>query len=249
MVCDKHQLQNREKCKRRSEQLRQEIFSHYGKSCVCCNESEIKFLTIDHIENNGSEHRKSEKVGSGGGFYAWLKRNSYPPGFQVLCWNCNAAKGMYGSCPHTLAVPSKDMKDNILVIMQGHSGSGKSTLARQIAKVIDAEIFSTDEFFVQDGVYKFDATKLGFFHQKNLENCIQAMKNGLNTICDNTNTQCWEAKGYVQAALDLGFKVKFVRAIGNFQNVHGVPTDKVEQMRQRLEDLTIESVLASKKPF
>ena len=55
--------------------------------------------------------------------------------------------------------------------------------------------------------------------------------------------------GGMQAALDLGFKVKFVRAIGNFQNVHGVPTDKVEQMRQRLEDLTIESVLASKKPF
>jgi adenylate kinase family enzyme len=248
-VCETHLLLNRAKCKYRGEKLRQEIFSYYGTSCICCDESEIKFLTIDHIENNGSEHRKSEKVGSGGSFYAWLKRNNFPSGFQVLCWNCNSAKGMYGTCPHNLAVPSKDMKDKLLVIMQGHSGSGKSTLAKQIAKVIDAEIFSTDDLFVENGVYKFDASKLGLFHKKNLENCIAAMKKGVNVICDNTNTRQWEAKGYVQVAIDLGFNVKFVRAIGNFQNVHGVPNDKVDQMRNRLEELTIENVLSSKKPF
>jgi len=248
-VCEMHLLKNRAKCKLRGEKLRQEVFDHYGKQCVCCGESEIKFLTIDHIGNDGSTHRKKEKVGSGGSFYAWLKRNNFPSGFQVLCWNCNAAKGLYGSCPHNLAVPSKHMNNKILVIMQGHSGSGKSTLAKQIAKVIDAEIFSTDELFIVNGVYKFDPSKLGFFHKKNLDNCIAAMKRGVNVVCDNTNIRQWEAKGYVEAALDLGFEVKFIRATGNFQNVHGVPNDKVEQMRARLEDLTVESVMASKKPF
>ena len=29
--------------------------------------------------------------------YPWEK---YPPGYQVLCHNCNLAKGFYGSCPH-----------------------------------------------------------------------------------------------------------------------------------------------------
>lgn len=30
----------------------------------------------------------------------WLRRNNYPNGFQVLCHNCNMAKGFYGKCPH-----------------------------------------------------------------------------------------------------------------------------------------------------
>ena len=33
--------------------------------------------------------------------YDWLKKNNFPPGFQVLCGSCNFAKGKYGSCPHT----------------------------------------------------------------------------------------------------------------------------------------------------
>jgi hypothetical protein len=26
--------------------------------------------------------------------------NEFPDGFQVLCHNCNLAKGYYGECPH-----------------------------------------------------------------------------------------------------------------------------------------------------
>ena len=36
-----------------------------------------------------------------GDMYQWLKANSYPDGFQILCFNCNCAKGAYGECPHT----------------------------------------------------------------------------------------------------------------------------------------------------
>lgn len=32
--------------------------------------------------------------------YAWLHANKYPDGFQVLCHNCNMAKGFYSRCPH-----------------------------------------------------------------------------------------------------------------------------------------------------
>lgn len=37
---------------------------------------------------------------SGQAVYYWLKRNHYPPGFRVLCSNCNFARGKYGHCPH-----------------------------------------------------------------------------------------------------------------------------------------------------
>jgi hypothetical protein len=56
------------------------------------------FLTIDHIENNGAEHRRQQRNGQNKGhdIYAWLRKNNYPEGFQVLCYNCNCAKGIYG---------------------------------------------------------------------------------------------------------------------------------------------------------
>jgi len=33
--------------------------------------------------------------------YKWLVANDFPPGFQVLCANCNMAKDRPGGCPHT----------------------------------------------------------------------------------------------------------------------------------------------------
>lgn len=69
--------------------------------CNCCGEKEIKFLGIDHIEGGGVKHRK-ELQEAGTTIYLWLRKNNYPEGFQVLCHNCNLAKGYYGECPHKL---------------------------------------------------------------------------------------------------------------------------------------------------
>lgn len=81
------------------QKLRDDIFNHYGRACTCCGENNIKFLCIDHINGGGNKHR--EKVGgSGSKTYQWLRKNNYPKGFQVLCHNCNMAKGLYGECPH-----------------------------------------------------------------------------------------------------------------------------------------------------
>jgi hypothetical protein len=83
----------------RSLLLRQTVLSHYGNRCTCCGETTYEFLAIDHINNNGAKHRK--EIGLGGSrIYRWLKDNNYPDGFQVLCHNCNQAKGHYGECPH-----------------------------------------------------------------------------------------------------------------------------------------------------
>jgi hypothetical protein len=79
--------------------LREQILREYGGVCVCCGESEPKFLSIDHINNDGAEHRK--EVGHGGRLYRWLRRNGFPKdNYQLLCMNCNFAKGRYGLCPH-----------------------------------------------------------------------------------------------------------------------------------------------------
>lgn len=72
----------------------------YGGSkpkCKCCGESTYEFLCIDHIRGGGNAHRKEIGLGH---IYRWLIANKFPKGFQVLCHNCNLAKGFYGKCPH-----------------------------------------------------------------------------------------------------------------------------------------------------
>lgn len=81
----------------------------YGGICQCCHESEIAFLTIDHIDNDGARHRRRDGVGGGHNFYQWLKNNNYPSGFQVLCMNCNFSKHTNGgTCVHQ---EQKNVKD------------------------------------------------------------------------------------------------------------------------------------------
>ena len=77
------------------------IRAYGGYVCACCGETEPLFLTLDHTENNGREHRL--QIGNKGGhrFYKWLEENNWPPGLQVLCMNCNHGKYRNnGICPH-----------------------------------------------------------------------------------------------------------------------------------------------------
>lgn len=81
--------------------LKDETFTAYGGYiCSCCGETEKLFMTIDHINGGGNTHRKSLGNAGGKDFYTWLRKNGYPEGYQVLCYNCNISKGHYGICPH-----------------------------------------------------------------------------------------------------------------------------------------------------
>jgi hypothetical protein len=68
--------------------------------CACCGEIHIEFLSIDHIHGGGNKHIKKISR-EGANFYYWLIKNGFPEGFQVLCYNCNRAKGRTGArfCP------------------------------------------------------------------------------------------------------------------------------------------------------
>lgn len=77
------------------------VFEAYGGFvCNCCGETMNECLSIDHLNNNGHVHRK--EIGSqGSAFYAWLVSNNFPPGYQVLCMNCQFGKKHNGGvCPH-----------------------------------------------------------------------------------------------------------------------------------------------------
>lgn len=73
----------------RERQYRRECVEHYGGVCVTCGEKEFGFLTIDHVAGGGSQHRKKEQTWRIGNY---LRKRGFPPGFQVMCFNCNHLK-------------------------------------------------------------------------------------------------------------------------------------------------------------
>lgn len=129
--------------------------------------------------------------------------------------------------------------EKTLYIVRGIPGSGKSTFA----KTLGGTHFETDEFFMVDGEYKFDPTKLKEAHRWCQDSVNTAMilnhTAGLNNVIvvSNTFTQEWEMESYFQMADTYGYKV-FSVIVENRHggiNTHGVPEDKLQVMRDRFE--------------
>jgi len=67
-----------------------EYIDEYGGKCIICGEDRWEFLTVDHVNGNGSRHRKLLGNRSGTVFYAWLKQQGWPKDdYRLLCFNCN----------------------------------------------------------------------------------------------------------------------------------------------------------------
>ena len=75
------------------------VFEHYGNKCECCGETEMVFLTIDHINNDGYQDKK--RGITGGRLYTRIIKENFPSIYRVLCWNCNCGRRLNnGICPH-----------------------------------------------------------------------------------------------------------------------------------------------------
>ena len=73
-----------------------EYYSNGTNQCECCSENHLEFLCIDHINGGGNKHR--QKIGEYLPLH--LKKQGFPPGYRILCHNCNMSMGFYGYCPH-----------------------------------------------------------------------------------------------------------------------------------------------------
>ena len=101
--------------------IRLNVLEHYSKHlsnsntpcCNCCGENfHIDFLAVDHILGRQEMDSEPElvKLGyssklEGKMLQSWIVRNNFPDGFQILCTNCNTAKGMKknnNKCPHEM---------------------------------------------------------------------------------------------------------------------------------------------------
>ena len=135
------------------------------------------------------------------------------------------------------------MIPKILTLVRGLPGRGKSTFANFIWN--DYAICEADKFFTdKEGNYNFDATKLRQAHEWCREQVEIRMKdNEVNPqfypeiVVSNTFTQEWEMEAYYKLAEQYGYKV-FSIIVENRHggiNQHGVPAEKLEQMKARFE--------------
>ena len=115
-----------------------------------------------------------------------------------------------------------------LLIIRGLPGSGKSTLARSLGR----KHFEADMLMVDDGGrYHFQPDILAEAHEWCLESCRSALSQGYDVVVSNTFTRRWEVMPYI----NLGYPFSVVVCEGRWQNIHNVPAEKIEQMRQRWE--------------
>lgn len=126
-----------------------------------------------------------------------------------------------------------------LYLVRGIPGSGKSTLAKSLGGVhIEA-----DQYFMEKGEYKFDATKL-----KNAHNYCQSQTqawmgsdgqqvNVDRIVVSNTFTQEWEMQPYFEMAAKHDYRVYslIVENRHGGVNAHSVPEETIEKMKTRFE--------------
>ena len=127
----------------------------------------------------------------------------------------------------------------ILYIIRGLSGSGKTTLANQLSPVV----YSADDWFTnEDGEYNFNPDELFNAHKHCQDNVRESMnadgKFGVQfpvIAVANTFSQGWEADPYFKLAEEFGYSPFVIECQNTFTNVHDVPQETIDAMRDRWE--------------
>lgn len=146
----------------------------------------------------------------------------------------NARARLHGTGHNVQPTTHPGPVDTELVLIRGLPGSGKSTMARVLA-LVGYQHFEADQFFMQDGVYRFDGSRIREAHAWCQDMTRKALLQGHRTVVSNTFTQLREMAPY-QAMSRL---VRVIEAQGHWGNVHGVPEETLQRMAGRWEPLLL----------
>jgi predicted kinase len=125
-----------------------------------------------------------------------------------------------------------------LYIIRGAPGSGKTTFGLRLrAGGLVRYVLSADDYMTgTGGKYNFDPRRLKECHERCQMDAIRHLRGFESVAVCNTFTRIWEMQPYVNMARNIGAELFVIKCEGNFRNIHGVPDQKVREMRDRFED-------------
>ncbi len=137
----------------------------------------------------------------------------------------------------------------LLILTRGLPGSGKSTLANKLKDEAQesgysAAVYSTDDYWMQDGKYKFDITKLNEAHEWNLDRVTCGIKEYDYVIVDNTNIVWKDFKKYVRLAITHNCRIMLAEPMTDWKhnidvcdkmNTHNVPKETIDRMYHKYQ--------------
>ena len=135
---------------------------------------------------------------------------------------------------HSILIETITMSATV-VIMRGKPGAGKSRYVKEVFP--GAFVCCPDDFFMKDGVFCYDPTRLQDAHSHNFRKFLSVLLAGRDlVVCDATNTSLWEVSPYRLAALSYGYRVRIIRIECDDEtafrrNIHGVPRQYYDRIR------------------
>lgn len=123
-----------------------------------------------------------------------------------------------------------------LYLIRGVPGSGKSNLAMQLFNSgLVQNIFEADDWMYEKGLLVFKPDKLSYSHHLCQSSTVQSLTEGRSVAVSNTSTTEKEVETYRKIAeeCNANFVSLIVENRHNGVNIHNVPEDKIQQMKQR----------------
>lgn len=134
------------------------------------------------------------------------------------------------------------MKNKTLYLITGPSGAGKTTRAKELMRQKNIRHHYEADMLMLDrnGDYEFNPRRLKECHNWCQKATERAMQLEEAIVVSNTMTMGWEAKPYIDMAKKYGYHVIIEHLTSEYKNVHDVPLDIIEKMKQRREFFKLE---------
>lgn len=123
-----------------------------------------------------------------------------------------------------------------LYLIRGVPGSGKSSLAMQLFNAgLVHQTLEADDWMYEDGLYVFKPENLSYSHQMCQHYTRVSLIEGRSVAVSNTSTTEKEVETYRKIAeeCNANFVSLIVENRHGGTNIHNVPEDKIQQMKQR----------------